>query len=111
MWKTVSFFFFFSSRRRHTRSLCDLEFRRVLFRSSDIHDKCHPQNFGACPLDGRGLELGNCQRDPWPKTTTAGRKPPGTRPERRLFAVPPIPYRSEERRVGKECRSRWWPYD
>src|SRR5438445_9222390 len=20
-------------------------------------------------------------------------------------------YRSEERRVGKECRSRWWPYD
>ena len=19
--------------------------------------------------------------------------------------------RSEERRVGKECRSRWWPYD
>ena len=21
-----------------------------------------------------------------------------------------IPYRSEERRVGKECRSRWSPY-
>src|SRR5690554_7899495 len=21
-----------------------------------------------------------------------------------------IDYRSEERRVGKECRSRWWPY-
>src|SRR5205085_5215689 len=20
-------------------------------------------------------------------------------------------HRSEERRVGKECRSRWWPYD
>src|SRR5690242_5602465 len=27
------FFFFFSSRRRHTRLTCDLEFRRVLFRS------------------------------------------------------------------------------
>src|SRR5260221_14555372 len=26
-------FFFFSSRRRHTRSLCDWRFRRVLFRS------------------------------------------------------------------------------
>ena len=26
-------FFFFSSRRRHTRSLCDWKFRRVLFRS------------------------------------------------------------------------------
>src|SRR5690348_7499345 len=24
-------------------------------------------------------------------------------------AVPHEPYRSEERRVGKECRSRWWP--
>src|SRR5256885_16788418 len=22
----------------------------------------------------------------------------------------PSEYRSEERRVGKECRSRWWPY-
>ena len=21
-----------------------------------------------------------------------------------------LPPRSEERRVGKECRSRWWPY-
>src|SRR5579884_2672104 len=21
-----------------------------------------------------------------------------------------LPFRSEERRVGKECRSRWWPY-
>src|SRR6266513_4979218 len=21
-----------------------------------------------------------------------------------------LPARSEERRVGKECRSRWWPY-
>ena len=28
--------FFFSSRRRHTRSLCDWEFRRVLFRSSPV---------------------------------------------------------------------------
>src|SRR5690242_20747104 len=27
------YFFFFSSRRRHTRLTCDLEFRRVLFRS------------------------------------------------------------------------------
>src|SRR5690606_24741361 len=28
-------------------------------------------------------------------------------------SVPPVPHRirSEERRVGKECRSRWWPYE
>src|SRR5882762_8963116 len=30
------FFFFFSSRRRHTRFKCDLEFRRVLFRSAQL---------------------------------------------------------------------------
>src|SRR2546430_16827785 len=29
-------FFFFSSRRRHTRFDCDLEFRRVLFRSRHV---------------------------------------------------------------------------
>src|SRR2546430_17677987 len=26
------------------------------------------------------------------------------------LADPPRLIRSEERRVGKECRSRWWPY-
>src|SRR2546429_371956 len=26
------------------------------------------------------------------------------------FKAPPLPVRSEERRVGKECRSRWSPY-
>ena len=29
---------------------------------------------------------------------------------RELIAKAPPPYRSEERRVGKECRSRWSPY-
>src|SRR5205807_3997503 len=29
-------------------------------------------------------------------------------PENRQTAHAPL--RSEERRVGKECRSRWWPY-
>src|SRR5690242_21880815 len=28
-----------------------------------------------------------------------------------LNVVSSPPCRSEERRVGKECRSRWWPYD
>jgi len=32
-------------------------------------------------------------------------EPPATSPEDKL-----IPFRSEERRVGKECRSRWSPY-
>src|SRR2546428_13884274 len=31
--------------------------------------------------------------------------------DRRSITVPPpAPHRSEERRVGKECRSRWSPY-
>ena len=30
--------------------------------------------------------------------------------ETRLSVVPEISRRSEERRVGKECRSRWSPY-
>ena len=28
----------------------------------------------------------------------------------KIEVVPTKPYRSEERRVGKECRSRWSPY-
>ena len=29
---------------------------------------------------------------------------------KQLFTAPKHSYRSEERRVGKECRSRWSPY-
>src|SRR2546430_5716875 len=35
------------------------------------------------------------------------RRPAPERRAQRLFVTPP---RSEERRVGKECRSRWSPY-
>src|ERR1017187_10796132 len=30
--------------------------------------------------------------------------------EYKFLGLPPGTYRSEERRVGKECRSRWSPY-
>ena len=30
--------------------------------------------------------------------------------ENRMKAVASVTFRSEERRVGKECRSRWSPY-
>src|ERR1035441_7818660 len=39
---------------------------------------------------------------------SGGRHPPPLRPRRR--GKPPDNKRSEERRVGKECRSRWSPY-
>src|SRR5438034_5144689 len=102
------FFFFFSSRRRHTRSLCDW--------SSDV-----------------------CSSDLVPATAAAAARPVGPhaarrrlvapvgRPGRRTARADPghrgtarpdhpdharrgrLGRRSEERRVGKEGRARWWP--
>src|SRR2546430_10010458 len=96
------YFFFFSSRRRHTRFDCDW--------SSDV-----------CSSD---LYLG-------PDATVRAVGNTGTTPPSGTVANPPDSeagfafmwhshnereittnnvFRSEERRVGKECRSRWSPY-
>src|SRR5947207_15292865 len=91
------FVFFFSSRRRHTRSLCDW--------SSDV---CSSDLFEAerqalalmdHPNIGRVLDGGE---------TASGR------PYFVMELVKGVPitrycdeHRSEERRVGKECGSRW----
>src|SRR2546427_3764378 len=93
--------FFFSSRRRHTRFDCDW--------SSDVcsSDLVLPMAWVEWPLN-----FLSSKNIAWSYTLA-------TRPEdRRLF--PPclerkvrslaILGRSEERRVGKECRSRWSPY-
>src|SRR5204862_1842344 len=79
--------FFFSSRRRHTRSLRDW--------SSDVCSS-DLENERRGPLADDG-QAGPVQRDP--------RRVPGhsSAMKRVLFL------RSEERRVGKECRSRWSP--
>src|SRR5260221_322598 len=85
--------FFFSSRRRHTRSLCDW--------SSDV-----------CSSD----------LDFWPRPRIRFQTLPTlltrSRPEIPVHAGGSMHEsrrklngdRSEERRVGKECRSRWSPY-
>src|SRR5436190_23010075 len=79
-------FFFFSSRRRHTRSLCDW--------SSDV---C------SSDLDARGT----CRFLPLPaRPTSVTFVPASASPSTDRHGSP----RSEERRVGKECRSRWSPY-
>src|SRR5437879_13315737 len=73
-----SIFFFFSSRRRHTRYIGDW--------SSDV-----------------------CSSDlarPWSIRGTPAHHRPGTRWPRGMGAWT-ARARSEERRVGKECRSRW----
>src|SRR5690349_22529663 len=83
------FFFFFSSRRRHTRSLRDW--------SSDV-----------CSSDlGPSADL--VQAFPIYILLIALVFALG--PGARSFLVAYIVVdRSEERRVGKECRSRWSPY-
>src|SRR5256885_9859679 len=90
------YIFFFSSRRRHTRLQGDW--------SSDVcSSDLNPPALLAKPV-----------RDRSPGDTV-------TIPKWVPFAIPgslyqkwrkygPWDYRSEERRVGKECRSRWSPY-
>src|SRR2546430_6823234 len=96
------FFFFFSSRRRHTRFDCDWSSDVC---SSDLRFDdggrdllCVAHHPDTRPLDG---VLGSLR-------------------EMKACAVAAIEHlehdgrvvdvRSEERRVGKECRSRWSPY-
>src|SRR5436189_2149782 len=90
IYSSFFFFFFFSSRRRHTRYIGDW--------SSDVcsSDLARPAEDQLAKVAGvEPLEPGR------------GRPPadPG-RGVVRGFVRP----RSEERRVGKECRSRWSTY-
>src|SRR3989475_4766774 len=94
-------FFFFSSRRRHTRFDCDW--------SSDVcsSDLGVQGREALRSLEPCGAALGSIH----PLQTIAD---PERAPERlrgAWAAVEGMPAaRSEERRVGKECRSRWSPY-
>src|SRR2546429_925444 len=95
-------FFFFSSRRRHTR--CSRDWSSDVC-SSDLSDRvcrfmCPPfcthlpwHGLAARQhLGGRLAHVGSASKA-------------GHRDQRGVRAE-----RSEERRVGKECRSRWSPY-
>src|SRR5256886_9010308 len=94
-----SFFFFFSSRRRHTRFDCDW--------SSDVcsSDLCLPI---------RLLYRPSCSRDCRPIHRRVAPRRIQLQAHPASFAVASSvrmgAARSEERRVGKECRSRWSPY-
>src|SRR5205814_7305253 len=98
------FLFFFSSRRRHTRCLSDWSSDVC---SSDLRD-LRPA-LPAREVHGKGLghrvppiaALGPVKRgSKIPSTSAVSRKPRRCASEAAL--------RSEERRVGKEWRSRWW---
>src|SRR5687768_18190013 len=81
--------FFFSSRRRHTR--CSRDWSSDVC-SSDLEDG---------PRGLSGWFIQPAQRD-------RRRAPDAQAPHR--FQPPRRISRSEERRVGKECRSRWSAY-
>src|SRR5690606_40245750 len=89
--QVVHLFFFFSSRRRHTRFSRDW--------SSDV---CSSDLDGPAP----GYDYGEGGYDP-------DRTNIGFNEETGQFQILPmrswVSSRSEERRVGKECRSRWSP--
>src|SRR2546422_4043455 len=89
-------FFFFSSRRRHTR--CSRDW------SSDV---CSSDLLVATFLGLTALAPLLAPYDPVATDFTTVLAPPSwTHP----FGTDDIGRRSEERRVGKECRSRWSPY-
>src|SRR3712207_6969995 len=90
-------FFFFSSRRRHTRYWRDW--------SSDVCSS----DLGFCVLIALIAACGYCLLATGKKAAAAA--------QASLHGVTPLAWsdlgwwvRSEERRVGKECRSRWSPY-
>src|SRR2546430_5136810 len=99
--QSIAFFFFFSSRRRHTRFDCDW--------SSDV---CSSDLLGAVAAVAAIAAVGAlspaCAITPRAALPLSVLSVIVTLP---LMATPaPLALRSEERRVGKECRSRWSPY-
>src|SRR2546426_2326117 len=89
--------FFFSSRRRHTRLQGDW--------SSDV---CSSDLLavGRCPATEKARRVLSVSAIPTtPGASVASALGSEAAIGRRLIAS-----RSEERRVGKECRSRWSPY-
>src|SRR5438093_5346403 len=94
------FFFFFSSRRRHTRLVSDWSSDVC---SSDLSIDFHaariPMNKAfRTILPKVSLSFEFIARDPGAYLVHCG-------------TPPVLLHRSEERRVGKECRSRWSQYD
>src|SRR5690242_5489528 len=86
----IFFFFFFSSRRRHTRLTCDW--------SSDV---CSSDLCGSA-VSYRFFRIGRFLQPP---VNLVGCSLRSCCVLHCFFRG-----RSEERRVGKECRSRWSPY-
>src|SRR4051812_49886282 len=98
----VLYSFFFSSRRRHTRSVSAF----LLNRSSDLL-KFMRASIKLCRLDTPIIFIeARINLSRFVVTGCAAKTSATvTFPSLNLISL-----RSEERRVGKECRSRWEPY-
>src|SRR2546430_10573807 len=95
----LSFFFFFSSRRRHTRFDCDWSSDVC---SSDLELPEHGRSGAVAGLFfGFAFGMGGIG------AAVLGKLADGVGIDL-VYQV--CAFRSEERRVGKECRSRWSPY-
>src|SRR2546429_834103 len=99
---SVDYFFFFSSRRRHTR--CSRDWSSDVCSSDlffSLDDLMNSKECRACEANRHDHDLSsptNYSRDRVFEISAKGIL--------HRFVVS----RSEERRVGKECRSRWSPY-
>src|SRR5256886_8682236 len=95
--------FFFSSRRRHTRFDCDWSSDVC---SSDLSGGGKaPAFFSSSAISGFSLFSIAAARA---EVSVSGFAPPLASAISTSAAL--LSRRSEERRVGKECRSRWSPY-
>src|SRR5256885_3478300 len=97
-----SCFFFFSSRRRHTRLQGDWSSDVC---SSDLRTNTLTLKLDGDKLTGKVESPGRPGGDP----TSTEIKDAKIKDSDISFSVT-REFRSEERRVGKECRSRWSPY-
>src|SRR3712207_7729102 len=96
-------FFFFSSRRRHTRYWRDWSSDVC---SSDLQGHAEARRLLAAALERIPPQLEAPPESP--DASVSSTEQPGlVEPQRPIEG--PLE-RSEERRVGKECRSRWSPY-
>src|SRR2546430_10760890 len=96
--------FFFSSRRRHTRFDCDWSSDVC---SSDL--RLSPVVEELIVLHRRVQHLLDHRGEPMDLIDEQHIARLQVGEDRRQIAGP-LEHRSEERRVGKECRSRWSPY-
>src|SRR5256885_3064960 len=95
-------FFFFSSRRRHTRLQGDWSSDVC---SSDL-STIFRQTFKLAPGHSATVNAGGVRlRQYWEPAFSVESRPNFDETVDELRSL-----RSEERRVGKECRSRWSPY-